>query len=354
MGCLVFAAVGTASGPLFAQVSASPNSSSLSLLVSPIPGNPGEITLLLTGGTPGELPVVALSATEQAPIDAMASGLADPHDLEIFVGAPFSEIGFQEIVVPKPIGAAATTLFAQAIGMSPWEEPDLEDPTIPLVVSFIGSMSVAFGDKLFCLENFEIDDPLCSITNLGPNVGMMMEDGFGFAQVYTFKPGAVYAETFIGKTGSITAEIESINNPGYGWNVSIIVGTPSEPGDPGYPPAGAPYFGFGPLKNCPSYLASNGGPIDPNTWHYWETTFGTMTGTGGWAGAQATLNRFGGPFQVGVGANTANLQFGVSAWYDLAYLKQPTVPNPPLPQNGPVNCELFGDTRPCPNGTGNF
>ena len=356
VAAVLAAAVGSAlSGPTVAQAplpqSKTSTSSELRLLVSPLTERPGATTLIVTGGREGLVPIVALSATETEPIDAALAGTAAPGSLAFYHGAPFDETGVVKVHVPKPSGGPRTLLYAQAIGLAPAPDPGgTEEPTGPTPVTFIGGLIQTIGVKRFCLENFDIDDPLCSITNLGPNVGMMFEDGFGYDQVYTFRPGATYTQTFDGQTGAINAQIESLANPGYGWNVSVIVTDPNFPGDPDYPPLDSPYIGFGPLKNCPSYLATNGGPIDTSLWKYFETSFGTLTGIGGWAGAQASLNRFGPSFQIGLGANTANLQIGLGAWFDLVYLKQPTTPNPMLPTGAPVNCELFGQSRPCPNG----
>lgn len=338
-------------GPLAAQV-AHPGTGGgpgLQLVVSPLASDPAGTSVLVLGGTPGERPLLVLSARHAAPVEALQSGVASAQEVELFLGAPFRADGRTEIAVPKPTGGFATPIYAQAVGLSAREAPDLGDPSQPLILNFVGGLSQALGGKHFCLENYIIDDPLCSTTNLGTQVGMMMEDGFGFAEEYSFLPGALYSQTFTGETGSISAQIVNRDNPSYGWSVSIIVAMPVNPGDPGYPPAESPYFGYGALKTCPSYLVANGGTIDPGTWHYFETSFGTMVGTGGWSGAQATLDRFGPAFQIGRGANTTNLQLGIGAWFDLRYLTQPTSPSaPPLPSGAPVNCELFGQTRPCP------
>ena len=321
----------------------------LTLFVKPIAPTTAEMVLVVTGGTPGDVPIVALSATHRAPLDDLRTGTVRADELVFHFGEPFPDSGMVEVPVPRPNQGVSTPLYAQATGVQTWE-PAGGGTSGPVVVTMIGGLSLALGDKLFCLENFIIDDPACSITNLGPNVGWMMEDSFGFAQTYSFKPGALYAQTFTGETGSITGELVSIANPTYGWRIQLFLNDRSNPGDPGYPPVGSPYFGFGPLKNCPFYLASNGGPIDPGSWFYWQGAQGTLSGRGGYFGALATLARFGSPFQVGLGANTANLQFGVGAWFDVRFVANPLSGQDPLPMTAPVNGELFGQTRPCPNG----
>ena len=63
-----------------------------------------------------------------------------------------------------------------------------------------------------------------------------------------------------------------------------------------------------------AYL-DNGGPVDTGTWYYYASFAGTFEGVGQLAGTVLTITQRGPAFQVGVGANNKNLDFGASAWF---------------------------------------
>ena len=55
---------------------------------------------------------------------------------------------------------------------------------------------------------------------------------------------------------------------------------------------------------------------DATKWIYSSTLKGTLTGTGDFEGAILDVERIGPPFQVGVGANNKNFDFGASGWFE--------------------------------------
>lgn len=74
-----------------------------------------------------------------------------------------------------------------------------------------------------------------------------------------------------------------------------------------------------------SAYVGGGGPIDPNTWSFFELTSGTLTGATGSAYEGLTLTLFAvptegsSPFQSGDGANGKNLDTGLSGWFGWNY-----------------------------------
>lgn len=82
-------------------------------------------------------------------------------------------------------------------------------------------------------------------------------------------------------------------------------------GDVGFPPSGSPKWGN----------------VDPNTadestWHYYQSTEGVLIGCESFEGAIVLLDRMGPAFQVGVGANYHDLDYGGSGWLFLDVVRQ--------------------------------
>ncbi len=72
------------------------------------------------------------------------------------------------------------------------------------------------------------------------------------------------------------------------------------------------------LELLNSAYASNGGPIDPNFWNFFELTTGTLTGVDSLSGLNFDVSGRGAPFQIGEGANGKNGNLGASVWFSLA------------------------------------
>ncbi|MGE0821804.1 MAG: PEP-CTERM sorting domain-containing protein [Candidatus Binatia bacterium] len=58
-----------------------------------------------------------------------------------------------------------------------------------------------------------------------------------------------------------------------------------------------------------------GGTVDPQSWVFYTTATGTLTGFGDYAEIVLDIVNFGPPFQVGLGANGKNTDFGASGWF---------------------------------------
>ena len=110
-------------------------------------------------------------------------------------------------------------------------------------------------------------------------------------------------------------------------------------------------FGFVPVGSpkmeLPGWVyVENGGTIDTDTWHYYLGIEGTLTGLDEWAGAELVLGRRGPAFQVGLGANGRNRDYGGSTWITWDTVFQPGQ-GPTLPQEG-VGDVNVGLGRNCP------
>lgn len=95
------------------------------------------------------------------------------------------------------------------------------------------------------------------------------------------------------------------------------------------------------LAHCAAAYASNGGPIDPSTWHYYVATEGTLTGLGAWQGARLAVAREGTAFQVGGGASGRNARYGASGSVSIAVESQPASGPAISAATGAWNLALF-------------
>ena len=91
-----------------------------------------------------------------------------------------------------------------------------------------------------------------------------------------------------------------------------------------------------------SAYVSNGGPVDPSSWKFYNTVSGTITGIGGdWTGYELTASRRGPMAQIGDGANGKNITFGLSNWFDFTVSKVPS--NPEAPVLAYIGDQFYGD-----------
>jgi hypothetical protein len=129
--------------------------------------------------------------------------------------------------------------------------------------------------------------------------------------VFTPDPGSIT----VNSDGSfrMTGTLKSITDPNKGFTVDVTFS--------GYTtttPSGSPK-----KELQSSAYVENGGPVNPATWIYFTSFSGTLTGTGTWTGATVALTRTGPAFQVGVGANNKNVNFGGSGWFNWSVTHQP-------------------------------
>jgi SdrD B-like domain len=116
-------------------------------------------------------------------------------------------------------------------------------------------------------------------------------------------------------TAHLTGGLWSVSDPTQGFAVDVQFS-----GFTNVPPPGSPKE-----ELQPAAYKANGGPVDPSTWSYFTTFTGTLTGSGDYAGAVMTIVRTGPAFQIGIGANGKNLNFGGSGWFLWTMTHQPSL-----------------------------
>lgn len=137
--------------------------------------------------------------------------------------------------------------------------------------------------------------------------------GIGTDFVFTSENPGVFTEK-MDNTATLTGTVVRKSDSGKQFNVSVDFNMRTDT-----PPPGSPK-----LELTSSAYSVNGGPIDPDTWHYYEVWGGTLLGLMDYSGAELSFTRTGPAFQVGVGANGKNLLLGGSGWLNWTVLSQPT------------------------------
>lgn len=138
-------------------------------------------------------------------------------------------------------------------------------------------------------------------------------------------------------TAQIRGRIERMSNPDECFFVDIELDGKSVPGDAGYPPAGSPKTS----QLTPEALAENGGPVDPDTWRYYEELTGVLIGCGDFEGAIYRLERRGPAFQAGIGANLKNAADGASTWFEAIREEDSNLGGMPESCDGDINVNLI-------------
>ena len=147
-----------------------------------------------------------------------------------------------------------------------------------------------------------------------------------------FDPAGSFVENGDG-TARLTGTVHSTANPSHSFTVDVQLS-----GFSAATPSGSPHLEL----NSNAYV-SNGGPINPANWTYYQTWGGTLTGTGGYAGATISFVRAGPSFQIGTGANGKNLNFGASGWLNWTVTHQPNQGSLQTTGQGDVNIDLKTD-----------
>ena len=202
--------------------------------------------------------------------------------------------------------------------------------------SLVGDINADFSDE----ENecATKADALAGIGTLGGHAMYLM----GIGDDFVFQPGGQFNE-FSNGTATFHGVLARRNDPAQRFLVNATLDGRIDPSDAAYPPAGSPKLE---LVNS-AYVHNGGTPVDTDTWHYYATTNGTLIGQGAFQGALVTFDRMGPAFQVGLGANGKNLNFGGSGWLNLYTQARPAnAPQFPNAFIGDFNFD-FGDE--CPN-----
>lgn len=138
----------------------------------------------------------------------------------------------------------------------------------------------------------------------------------GVATDYVFVPAADFTEYHDG-TAVLDGTLARADDLDDAWHVLLTLGGRVDPGQANWPPAGSPV-----LQLLPTAYAANGGPIDPDHWHYYTTATGTLTGMRANDGGQIALAASGAT-QVGGGTNQTNTYFGCYGRYTASLVAQP-------------------------------
>ena len=150
----------------------------------------------------------------------------------------------------------------------------------------------------------------------------------GLGSDFVFVPAGVFSEDEVNGTATLTGHVQRTADPSVGFDVSVTFSGGTDVAPPGSPK----------LELVAGAYASNGGPVEPGTWHYYPTWGGTLTGTDALAGAVVDITRTGPSYQVGHGANGKNITFGSSGWLVSNVVSQPdSGPALSLPGNGDFN-----------------
>lgn len=139
----------------------------------------------------------------------------------------------------------------------------------------------------------------------------------GVSNSFVFEDGAAFVENADG-TAQLSGRIRNLQDDELCFNVTVEFGGRVAPGDGAYPPDGSPK-----KELLDSAYSDKGGPIDPSTWVYYTTMTGALIGCDKLDGASIAITRNGPAFQIGVGANGKNGNYGGSGWISYTILHQP-------------------------------
>ncbi|MCA8952115.1 MAG: hypothetical protein KDE27_21575 [Planctomycetes bacterium] len=139
----------------------------------------------------------------------------------------------------------------------------------------------------------------------------------GVADDYVFVPAGDFTEYDDGHAelfGTL-ARLTALDDR---WDIALQLTGRIDPGEVGCPPVGSPV-----LQMLPSAYVGNGGTMDPDHWHYYQTATGTLTGGGINDGGLIDLTNTV-AVQYGGAANQTNTYFGYYGAFAATVSTQPT------------------------------
>ena len=212
-----------------------------------------------------------------------------------------------------------------------------------------------FPDEFIGDLNSDLDDECEAwISEAEANEASLYSGGFAFTLFgvgYDFvavQPGE-FVE-FADGTARLEATVARKSDPDAIFHVTLELDDRVDPIDPAFPPEGSPK-----LELKSGAYASNGGPIDPDKWHYYERLEAEFVGLGSYDGALLTGVRLGPAFQIGLGASGKNFEFGASSWIDITTVNNPTA-GPAFPPSfqGDCNCDFTAECPPLDAATAGY
>lgn len=139
----------------------------------------------------------------------------------------------------------------------------------------------------------------------------------GVADDYEFVPAGEFTE-FADGHAVLSGRLVSISALDDAWDATLSLTGRVDPGEPSHPPANSPVL----QMQANAYVGS-GGTVDPAQWRYYTAGTGTLTGVGQNDGGSIDLAAAG-AFQIGSGANQADLFFGGYGALTVTLTAQPT------------------------------
>ncbi len=188
----------------------------------------------------------------------------------------------------------------------------LQQPTFPFGATSTATFAADLrADRSFAATHVMVDTPRSPM----PSDRAMVLPGLPGA--YLFVPAASWVEYTDGRAelhGTL-ARIDALDDK---WQLDLVLTGRTDPGEATHPPLGSPALGL-----YAAEYAANGGAIDPTCWHYYTIANGTLSGRGDNVGGRIDLTTSA-PFQIGGGANQANLYVGFSGQCAATVAVQPT------------------------------
>ncbi len=192
----------------------------------------------------------------------------------------------------------------------------LAAPPLPLNAG-TGELRVALRRAYIATAEEPIMDPVYG------TVGGFALQIPGIADDFTAATGGEFCERG-DEAAELYLELRSLSSPAEQWVLDLVLGGRVDAGEAGGVPAGSPVLGL----TAGAYV-DNGGPIDPDRWHYYTLVTGQLRGLGPRAGAVVAVSSGVPVTQIGRGANGSNLEFGLWGTLQLAVVTQPSS-GPPL------------------------
>ncbi|MEM8710872.1 MAG: hypothetical protein AAGG01_07965 [Planctomycetota bacterium] len=158
---------------------------------------------------------------------------------------------------------------------------------------------------------------------------------------FDFEGPASFTERADG-TATLTGVLADVAGGDCRWAVELHFSSIASPADGDALPEDSPKRDF-----VGGSYVDDGGEIDFTRWRYYQETEGEIVGLGGHEGARVRLWRMGPSFQVGEGANGANLNWGASGWLHVDVLSQPNAGPSINVTSGDFNIDVGGGCDLC-------
>lgn len=259
-------------------------------------------------------------------VDWMAGASLSLHPVNSLVNGPVFQIG---------VGANGKNFEYGASNWFDWTVESQPDHGDSLSDGQLGELNIDLSLSCPNFRGFCLDEALRDYLGSNGDHAVAMP---GVGRDFVFAEAATWFEYADGTAG-FDAVIHDKNNADKIFEISVVLADRTDVAPPGSP-----------KKQLPSSAYVPQGPADPSTWWYYPTWSATFIGQGLFEGAEVAITRRGPAFQVGVGANNKNNNFGASAWFNYQTVSQPngniTFPNS---GSGDFNIDMICAPGEAPN-----